>query len=275
MGGFTCTIFAYPFDTIKVLQQASSRGKQSSARIFLDTCKKSGMRTLYTGVTLPLIGSVSENALVFLGYGAFMKYLNVNDNSNVYNQNQLWKTMIAGSFTGFISSFILTPFELLKCQIQLKQTDKKNSLILNKVQATYRKDGIKGFWKGYTGCLFREIPGNLAWFVTYDFVRHQFKALYGYEYLRDLPLWMTAISGSCAGVAYWILPFPADTLKSQIQTNPSFEKLNIFEAYSKQVRLAGFRSLYKGLGITCIRAVPSHALIFVSYEYTYNLLEKL
>jgi len=33
-----------------------------------------------------------------------------------------------------------------------------------------------------------------------------------YERGQDVPLMWTAFSGSCAGVAYWTVPFPADTV---------------------------------------------------------------
>ena len=36
----------------------------------------------------------------------------------------------------------------------------------------------------------------------------------------------------------------------------------------------GVRGLYKGCGITCARAAPSHALIFYFYEVASQFLER-
>jgi len=62
--------------------------------------------------------------------------------------------------------------------------------------------------------------------------------------------------------------------KSRIQTDPSFSKLSFPKALQKIVATEGYSALYRGLSITCIRAIPSHALIFYFYELTSSFLEQ-
>lgn len=142
-----------------------------------------------------------------------------------------------------------------------------------------RTSGLKGLWLGQTGTLIRETGGGVAWFISKEAVARVLLArrapLPGEEEgaRRHLAPWESAVSGACAGVAYNFALFPADTVKSTVQTEaelrprapgepyPSF--LGTFKAMYKA---QGLRGLYAGCGITVARAVPSSALIFLIYD---------
>ena len=47
-----------------------------------------------------------------------------------------------------------------------------------------------------------------------------FKIQGGYATKQDVPLGFSALSGSIAGIGYWGVPYPADSIKSRIQTDP-------------------------------------------------------
>jgi len=97
----------------------------------------------------------------------------------------------------------------------------------------------------------------------------------GYEKQSDIPLLWSALSGSVAGVAYWALPFPADTIKSKLQSDSRYFGMSFSQACKTICREEGPRGLYRGCGITCARAMPSHALIFYFYAMADNFLKRL
>ena len=35
----------------------------------------------------------------------------------------------------------------------------------------YRKEGLRGFLKGYQGMILRDVPGFAAYFMTYEFMK--------------------------------------------------------------------------------------------------------
>ena len=80
--------------------------------------------------------------------------------------------------------------------------------------------------------------------------------------------------GAMAGVAYWTAFYPADTVKSQIQTNPEFADTSFMRTLRSIYANEGLRGLYRGWGITALRAAPAHALIFAVYEQTMKTLNK-
>jgi hypothetical protein len=65
----------------------------------------------------------------------------------------------------------------------------------------------------------REIPGNFAWFGTYEVVCHMLTPQGGSR--NDMSPIGHMTAGASAGVAYWTAFFPADVVKSKIQTDPA------------------------------------------------------
>ena len=77
------------------------------------------------------------------------------------------------------------------------------------------------------------------------------------------------LGGASAGVAYWTAFYPADTVKSYIQTSPNHGGKGFIEIFQSIAKEGG---LYRGWGVTAARAAPAHAAIFAGYEYTMKLL---
>lgn len=77
-------------------------------------------------------------------------------------------------------------------------------------------------------------------------------------------------SGAFAGVFYNVLLFPADCIKSTIQTEDELRGLaksgegrrSFMHVGRDIVRVRGIKGLYQGCGVTALRAAPSSALIF-------------
>merc|ERR1719215_2217634 len=219
---------------------------------------------------------MAECSTLFVAYGFMKRALEVDeDKATLANPVPMWKYFISGAGSGFFSAFVLTPVELVKCRLQVQAglqaageatVGKVYKGPIDCVAHIVKTDGVRGLYKGNMGCLAREMPGNLAWFGAYELVLRGIQHAKGYDKKKDVPLYWSALAGSAAGVAYWGVPFPADTLKSKMQTDARFSGLGYGEAFKTIVREDGFRGLYRGCGITCARAAPSHALLFFAYE---------
>ena len=85
---------------------------------------------------------------------------------------------------------------------------------------------------------------------------------------RDLGMLTHLIGGAAAGVAYWTAFYPADTVGSQLRANPQYASKSFVEVFMDVYTREGWRALYRGWGITALRAAPAHALIFAMYEQT-------
>ncbi|OAA61217.1 mitochondrial ornithine carrier protein [Niveomyces insectorum RCEF 264] len=185
---------------------------------------------------------------------------------------------------------------------------------LTVIGEVYRHEGLRGFWHGQLGTLIREAGGCAAWFGSKETTSSLFRAYNvraaeragasattalaaqthaaHLERLRTepLPLWQQALAGASAGMSYNFLFFPADTVKSRMQTTPF--GLGVADAAGAAAtaatgggggsgrplrrtfwdearalwRQAGGRGFYRGCGITVARSAPSSAFIFIVFD---------
>jgi ornithine carrier protein len=90
---------------------------------------------------------------------------------------------------------------------------------------------------------------------------------------KDLSAWELAAAGACAGIAYNVSLFPADTVKSAIQTEeelrpraPGAPRPTFLGTFVSMYKAQGIRGLYAGMGVTVARSAPSSAMIFLIYD---------
>ncbi|GAA96988.1 uncharacterized protein L969DRAFT_54266 [Mixia osmundae IAM 14324] len=159
------------------------------------------------------------------------------------------------------------------------------ALVLARQQIAQK--GFRGLWLGQTGTLFRETGGSAAWFLAFEVVSSYFirarrrqQAVTGAEPTftrRDLKPWQLMLAGASAGMSYNAILFPADSIKSAMQTHDEMgggthSKPTGFLQTGRNIYASrGIKGLYSGAGITIARAAPSSAIIFVLY----GELEKL
>ena len=130
---------------------------------------------------------------------------------------------------------------------------------------------MRGFFRGHTGTLLREGPGNACYFAGYEMFC---RALTPKGQDRsELAPWRRMTAGALGGIAYWTSFFPADVVKSRMQTDAAGgQRAGFFATWRSIVAAQGVRGLYNGLGVTLVRAVPANACIFYCYEMTLRAL---
>ena len=240
------------------------------------TIQTRGFLALYKGLPAPLLGSMAENAVLFLSYGEVKRLLGETKDKEL----SLMQLSLAGAAAGGITSFVLNPFEVIKCQMQVMNSEatggggRKYNGFIDCVIQTVKNEGIaKGLYRGQMSLMLREIPGNFCWYGVYEGVCYSQIPEGGSK--RDLGPSTHLIGGAAAGVAYWTAFYPADTVGSQLRANPAYASKGFVEIFLDIYRKEGIAGLYRGWGITALRAAPAHALIFAMYEQTIALFRRL
>ncbi|WWC68072.1 uncharacterized protein I206_101991 [Kwoniella pini CBS 10737] len=143
-----------------------------------------------------------------------------------------------------------------------------------------KRHGFKGLWLGQTGTLFRETGGSAAWFATFEYSARIFIAKHQLKQDKidsdkkitkgDLSKIELMISGAMAGIAYTVSLFPADSIKSAIQTQAELNPNKISPSFAQMAKIIyksrGIKGLYAGCGTTIAKSAPSSAMIFAIYE---------
>lgn len=90
----------------------------------------------------------------------------------------------------------------------------------------------------------------------------------------DLKGWQNMVAGAFSGVAYWSAFYPADTVKSRMQSAPAdMPKQNFLWWFRHLYKTNGLRGMYRGWGITVSRAAPSNAVLFFVFELMAKYLQ--
>ncbi|CCC71527.1 hypothetical protein NCAS_0H02170 [Naumovozyma castellii] len=275
----------YPFDTVKVrLQTQEAYMFPSTWSCIKYTYENEGiLEGFYQGIESPLIGAALENAILFLAYNQCSSFLNAFTEFSAF-----LIILISAGFAGSCASFVLTPVELIKCKLQIsnlhyslhdndgEQQDEededqgmvigegRHTRIIPTIKSIIKEKGLFGLWQGQSSTFIRESIGSVVWFATYELMK---------QTLRDPKsevntTWQLLISGATAGLAFNGSVFPADTVKSIMQT----EHLALMETVRSILERDGVAGFYRGLGITLLRAVPSNAAVFYTYEKLSKIL---
>ncbi|EDK44509.1 conserved hypothetical protein [Lodderomyces elongisporus NRRL YB-4239] len=271
ISGMVGKLIEFPLDTIKVrLQSNHGQSPITTIQMIRQTYHNEGfVHGFYKGLKAPLLGACLETAILFSSYNYASTFIaNRIDKSNGTNSRKIvsvddipfWSKCVSGGFAGLMASFILTPVELVKCQLQvvnmhnstpltilsqlLPQVQKSSSSSTTSttttattttstststthsyssiVKRTIKDNGITGLWKGLESTIIREVVGTAIWFGTFEYLNNHFKSTADpWIENQDLQL---LFSGAVAGVTFNLSVFPVDTIKSNIQTHDILNK---------------------------------------------------
>eukprot|EP01130_Rhizamoeba_saxonica_P002020 TRINITY_DN11828_c0_g1_i1.p1 TRINITY_DN11828_c0_g1~~TRINITY_DN11828_c0_g1_i1.p1 ORF type:complete len:317 (-),score=43.14 TRINITY_DN11828_c0_g1_i1:354-1304(-) len=274
--GVISKIVEYPFDTIKTrLQTQGSNGLPVLYNGPIDMVKKvyaaEGVKGYFKGLSAPLYGAVLELCISFVVYGEVLRYFK--DRKVDGGAFSIAEYVTAASVSGAATATALTPIELIKCRLQV-QFQRLESIKLGAdpskvgkiyngpidcISTTIKEKGLLGMMRGNTLTLLRDVPANICWFGFYEIGIHFFKTNFK-KSEDELPLWTSMIAGGMAGIGYWTVGLPADTIKSIVQTQVVKKPIGpiVRELWVRE----GLRGFYRGYVPTVLRAIPSNAVIF-------------
>lgn len=158
-------------------------------------------------------------------------------------------------------------------------------------KAIVQKKGLVGLYKGASLHITRDMLGTGIYFSSYETIKrlmsetiehvrphHHTAATSGTTTALKGPGPMVHFfAGGLCGVFSWLVVFPIDLVKSVVQkevlaTHPKYS--SALDCAKDIVRREGVRGLYRGLSVTCYRAMPIHSLNFLVYEAVMDYVKK-
>jgi solute carrier family 25 carnitine/acylcarnitine transporter 20/29 len=161
---------------------------------------------------------------------------------------------------GTISSFIYTSTEFCKIQIQMKTPGYTHYTGATDIFWSKLKEGkIHHIFRGGMSTLVREGVGALLYFTVYEnYIRSKLKKgeiSHSVSRTQDI-----LAAGSLAGISYWLLIYPVDAIKTQIQSS-------MCKTYVESARfLWQNKLLFRGITVAIVRSVPVNAVNFLVFE---------
>jgi len=147
IGGFMSTLIVTPVEYFKVNLQNKN----------VIDFKNIKINNIYKGFIPTVFRETPGFGIYFTTYN----YLNNNYNSN----NSLIKNFTYGGLSGLMAWIFIYPSDLIKTKMQ----DVNNNLKLNEIILdVYKKNGLKGFYKGFHFAAARAIPLHAGVFLGYE-----------------------------------------------------------------------------------------------------------
>ncbi|CDK29401.1 unnamed protein product [Kuraishia capsulata CBS 1993] len=267
IAGAAGKVVEFPFDTVKVRLQYSQTREVPLFNSALDCIRKTYhsegfFNGFYKGIASPVFGASLEMSCLFLSYNvaqdAFKKHRSESTLSII-------DKTACGAISGMVTAFILTPIELVKCQMQVQNLQSTAEMGIGKViRKLLQEDGLLGFWRGHSTTLIREAGGSAFWFGSYEYTLELLKRVGSKKESSTMD---QLAAGAIAGVTYNFSIFPVDTVKSIIQTHEGTSESNSMVSVTKWIwKHGGVKGFYQGLGVALLKAVPANAIVFFVYE---------
>jgi mitochondrial ornithine carrier protein len=136
-----------------------------------------------------------------------------------------------------------------------------------------RTSGIKGLWVGQSGTFTKEYVGSLL-------IARRLRSTCSDSQPSNIASakllpWESALSGACSGVTFNLAFYPADSVKSFMQTEDELRPKGVSAPKTRSTflgtlmrmyRAKGIRGLYAGCGLTLSRSMVSSGMIFFIYD---------
>jgi solute carrier family 25 carnitine/acylcarnitine transporter 20/29 len=281
--GVCNVVVGHPIDLVKVrMQTAPSTVSQITVTAASETTfgqlrtifVKEGLRGLYRGVSAPLLAATPAFAISFYSYD-IGKTIIANNSSATTSKDDLTVKQIcmAGAFSGIPLAAVVGPSERIKCLMQMDEASngkKRYRDFTDCLRQVYKEGGLRsGVCRGLGATCMRDVPGNAAYFGTYEFLRRELcrmenNTTSSSSSVPSLPA--TLFAGGMAGVANWMVAIPFDVLKSRLQTAPHGTYRNLFDVFQQLLQKEGVSALFRGLSPALIRAFPANAACLAGVE---------
>jgi len=298
---YISTFAGYPLDSLKSRLQ-TSKNPISIPRLAARVFSEEGIRGFYRGFWIPLFTISFVRAASFTIYNSTKDALRDRD---VLNRNRVLDVAclggLGGAMAGATISFGSAPFELVKVRRQLEYSiaESKGVTLVKPpttMQAVYdimRSSGFLGLYNGFRLHILRDTLGTALYFMEYDGMRHILgRNLQGEQ--GPTPAWLPIphslvpfFCGSLSGVSSWALIYPLDVVKTKVQIRAlaGERRRGVLETMHRLIRgpdpenprtlVAGIARVYRGLGISAVRSITTHGLLWTFFDLTAGYIDNL
>lgn len=277
--------FLQPLDTIKTVQQAQ-KIKLGPIKAALQVIEQRGIRGLWSGIGITIVGSTPSVAVYFGVYSSVKNQL-----VKVFPPEfKLLAVALSAAVGNTLASVLRVPYEVLKQRIQMG----RHPSAWAAVQYSWKNDGPLGLFDNgkLSSQILRDIPYAIVTLVSYEILQSlAAKALKNHmEKSRDLEKTSSnrkageddvdakkkafnmgpskklqdALCGSIAGGLGSFITTPMDVVKTRMMTGRQFSSVG--EAFYRILKEEGVQNFFIGVGPRLMHKIPANGLFFLCYE---------
>ncbi|KDP25434.1 hypothetical protein JCGZ_20590 [Jatropha curcas] len=259
--GIFVSVCLHPVDTIKTVTQSCHAEQKSICNIGRSIVSERGLTGFYRGIASNIASSAPISAIYTFTYesvkGSLLPHFSKEYHSLAH--------CIAGGSASIATSFVFTPSERIKQQMQIGSHYHNcwNALI-----GIIGKGGLPSLYAGWGAVLCRNVPHSIIKFYTYESLKQLMLSSQNSDAQPNTL--QTLVCGGLAGSTAALFTTPFDVVKTrlQIQIPGSMSKYqSVFHALKEIGKNEGLKGLYRGLIPRLVIYLSQGALFFASYEF--------
>lgn len=246
----------------------------------------------HEGITGFWKGNIPAEGL-YLSYGAaqFLAYRSTTQAIDALttgpNGEKRWavpgaaKSFVAGAVAGTAATTITYPLDLLRTRFAAQGTEKVYEGLLSSIRDIKRNEGPKGYFRGLGAGIGQIVPYMGLFFAFYEGLKPALSDV-------SLPLGSgDAVAGVSASVLSKTVVFPLDTVRKRLQVQgparhkyvgghktPVYDR-GVMGTMKMIVKKEGTMGLYRGLGVSLVKAAPASAITMWTYERALDMMNRL
>ncbi|XP_068107184.1 solute carrier family 25 member 43 [Hyperolius riggenbachi] len=169
-----------------------------------------------------------------------------------------WQSSLCGALAGLLSRTATAPLDVVKILTQVGTFHSKQGF-LNTFRLLYNAEGLRAFWKGNLTACVRLFPYSALQLSAY----HRISVMLRDDFGQISPS-KAIVAGGVAGMLAAVAIYPTDVIKTRLIVQNSLEPTykGILHALFTVYYQEGFRSLYRGVSLSILGAVPFSAGLF-------------
>lgn len=244
------------------------------------------VRALYSGISGPLVTVGLVQSINFAVYDSCRRMLYALDHPTAssttvqtrdyLNHDSLSNVALSSMAAGSVLACFTSPMLIVKTQQQVQGYSFRQA-----VKGMLRPAGSTSLqWKnafvGFGLHSFSEIAGRAVYFVTYEHLKRQLLAYRQANTdasLKTVSLQDRMLSAAASGIMCWAAIFPIDAIRCRLYAQtPGLGSQSTAEMARTMYQAGGWRTFYRGFGVTVLRAGPVAAAVLPIYDLTLETL---
>eukprot|EP00475_Leptophrys_vorax_P040607 TRINITY_DN75585_c0_g1_i1.p1 TRINITY_DN75585_c0_g1~~TRINITY_DN75585_c0_g1_i1.p1 ORF type:complete len:449 (-),score=114.82 TRINITY_DN75585_c0_g1_i1:96-1442(-) len=258
-----------PLERLKVMKQVQTDAKyQGVISSLRQMYREEGFLSYWKGNGTNVLRIAPYSAIQFFSFDVYKKAFASKEGSN-----GTLSVLLAGGLAGMTSTIFCYPLDLVRAILTVQTTSQVYSGMNDAIVSIFRKDGVRGLYKGLTPTLLGIAPYIAVNFATFDKLKTKFLPDKKDKYFDLMNLGLGAIAGATAVT----LTYPSDVLRRKMQLNglaelgmPAYD--GIADCIRKVYANEGIGGFYRGLVPCYLKVVPSMAIAFMTYERLRSVL---
>jgi solute carrier family 25 phosphate transporter 23/24/25/41 len=181
------------------------------SKSFVKFYKTQGISGFFKGNSAALIRIFPFSAIEFYSFEFYKNHI---IRGKPQRQNSIFYTLFCGGLTGLNAITLTFPLDVVRTRLAINTANSpvKDSSLLGTLVNLYKKEGMRGLYKGYSIVFIGSIPYVAIKQTTFDILKHKFMVP---EYRAVLNF----IFGAVSGVIGTTLLYPTHLIKRVFQAN--------------------------------------------------------